>query len=126
MDSVMSDPIFMIDPSSTVDRQLLPHLHLLLNVQFPRPQPIHGGLPVDKVIEFLLHAVRFTRSEKTVSWQFLNGPPDGTISVAWQPPSMKTEFSSDGYVYADPERAFSQQVRGYVGNSLYGTFYNQC
>lgn len=104
----------MQDPSSGIPLELSGHIHLLLNVPFPRPQPAPGGLPVDKVIEILLQAVQMTRRERTVSWQFLDAPPDGTLLVAWQPPSMENRFATDGYEYADVERAFSQQARGYV------------
>lgn len=113
----------MSDPGSRIHPELLQHLHLLLNVPLPRPQSKPEGLPIDKVIEILLQAVKYIRSEKTVSWQLLDGPPDGTLLVTWQSP-RKTGFASDGYIYADPERAFSQQARGYVSNRMLSRSYH--
>ena len=113
----------MSDPGSRIHPEILQHLHLLLNVPLPRPQSKPEGLPIDKVIEILLQAVKYIRSEKTVSWQLLDGPPDGTLLVTWQSP-RKTGFASDGYIYADPERAFSQQARGYVSNRMLSRSYH--
>ena len=35
--------------------------------------------------------------------------------LVWQPlGKMGTQFASDGYIWADPETAFSSEARGYV------------
>ena len=109
----------MHDPSDGIPDQLLPHIHLLLNQQFPGVPPKPGGLEVDKVVRILLEAVQLSKTEKTVSWQVLHGPPNGSIFVAWQPPKLGNRFASDGYVYADVEKAFKSKFSGYV--SIIGT-----
>ena len=109
----------MHDPSDGIPGQLLPHIHLLLNQQFPGVPPKPGGLEVDKVVQILLEAVQQSKTEKTVSWQVLRGPPNGSIFVAWQPPKLEKRFASDGYLYAGEERAFQTKVSGYV--SVTGT-----
>ena len=51
-----------------------------------------------------------------MNWMFLDAPADGTVMLLWQPLNqLGTRFASDGYVWADPEQAFSQEHRGYVG-----------
>ena len=105
----------MQDPSSGVHQQLLPHLHLLLNVALPRPESTLRGLTVNKVIEYLLHSAQWAKSEKTVSWTMFDGPPAGSLFITWQPSSFGKRFASDGYIYADPEQGLTSQVRGYVG-----------
>lgn len=37
--------------------------------------------------------------------------------LVWQPlAKLGTEFASDGYIWADPEQAFSSHTKGYVGS----------
>ena len=51
-----------------------------------------------------------------MNWMFLDAPTDGTVMLVWQPLNkLGTRFASDGYIWADPEQAFSQEHRGYVG-----------
>lgn len=48
-------------------------------------------------------------------WTFLDGPPDGTVMLTWQPQNhLGNNFASDGYIWADQEQAFSFESRGYV------------
>lgn len=48
-------------------------------------------------------------------WTFLDGPPDGSVILTWQPLKlMGTSFASDGYIWADVEQAFTFEARGYV------------
>lgn len=50
-----------------------------------------------------------------MSWQFLDAPADGTVMLEWQPLSrLGTHAATDGYVWADPEAAYTSQIRGYV------------
>lgn len=48
-------------------------------------------------------------------WTFLDGPPDGTVMLTWQPQNhLGNNFASDGYIWADQEQAFTFESRGYV------------
>ncbi|KOS48464.1 hypothetical protein ACN38_g658 [Penicillium nordicum] len=48
-------------------------------------------------------------------WTFLDGPPDGTVMLTWQPQNhLGNNFASDGYIWADQEQAFSFESRGYT------------
>lgn len=53
-------------------------------------------------------------------WMFLDGPPDGTVMLAWQPLNhLGTNFASDGFVWADVEQVYTTEVRGYVSDILW-------
>ena len=47
-------------------------------------------------------------------WSFLDSPPDGSVMLVWQSPSLKVRFASDGYTWADQEQMFNSELRGYV------------
>lgn len=48
-------------------------------------------------------------------WTFLDGPPDGTVMLTWQPLNhLGTNFASDGFIWADAEQVYSTEIRGYV------------
>ena len=49
-----------------------------------------------------------------MNWMFLHCPQDGDVMLVWQPPQMGMAFGSDGYIWADPEAAFTSEMRGYV------------
>lgn len=66
-------------------------------------------------MNYLLEAPRITREAAGMSWTFLDAPQDGTVMLVWQPlAQMGTGASSDGYLWADPEQAFSSEAKGYV------------
>lgn len=66
-------------------------------------------------MNYLLEAPRITREAAGMSWTFLDAPQDGTVMLVWQPlAQMGTSASSDGYLWADPEQAFSSEAKGYV------------
>ena len=72
-------------------------------------------LPTDTVVEYLLSAPKVTRELQPMHWTFIDGPPDGSVMLTWQPLNyLGTNFASDGYVWADVEQAFSFEARGYV------------
>ena len=119
----------MNDPSSGVHPQLvcpavssqeqridsttqLRHIHLVCNHKYAvMPAP-----SIEAMVRHLQEAPKITRDISTMTWMALLEPPrDGTLLLVWQPPQLQTHFASDGYVWADPERAFSQQMRGFVG-----------
>lgn len=66
-------------------------------------------------MNYLLEAPRITREAAGMSWTFLDAPQDGTVMLVWQPLAhMGTTAASDGYLWADPEQAFSSEAKGYV------------
>ncbi|KAL9124199.1 MAG: hypothetical protein Q9217_006447, partial [Psora testacea] len=108
----------MNDPSSGVHPQLarpttalLRHIHLVCNHKYAvMPTP-----SIEVMVKHLQEAPKVTRDISTMTWMALLEPPrDGTLMLVWQPPQMQTHFASDGYLWADPERAFSQQMRGFT------------
>ncbi|KAJ5273369.1 hypothetical protein N7478_008494 [Penicillium angulare] len=100
----------MDDPANRMPGQLLPHMHLVSHQRYPN---IHM-MPSETAVEYLISAPRVCQS-KPVHWTFLDGPPDGTVMLTWQPLGhLGTNFASDGYVWADPEQAFSFESRGYT------------
>lgn len=72
-------------------------------------------LPTDTVVEYLLSAPKVVRELQPMHWTFIDGPPDGTVMLTWQPLNhLGTNFASDGYVWADVEQSFTFEARGYV------------
>jgi Fungal domain of unknown function (DUF1750). len=72
-------------------------------------------LPTETAVDYLLSAPKIVRELQPMHWTFLDGPPDGTVMLAWQPLShLGTNFASDGYVWADAEQAFTFEAKGYV------------
>lgn len=89
----------------------LPHMHLVSRYRYP----VMHMLPTDTVVEYLLSAPKIVRELQPMHWTFLDGPPDGTVMLTWQPLNhLGTNFASDGYVWADVEQAFTFEARGYV------------
>ncbi|KAL3478102.1 hypothetical protein BJX99DRAFT_225023 [Aspergillus californicus] len=101
----------MDDPATRVPGQLLPHMHLISRNRYP----MMHMMPTDTVVEYLLSAPKIVREAQPMHWTFLDGPPDGSVMLAWQPlGQLGTNFASDGYVWADAEQAFTFEARGYV------------
>lgn len=73
------------------------------------------ALPTETVLDYLLAAPKVVREMYPMHWTFLDGPPDGTTLLTWQPLAhLGTAFASDGYVWADAEQAYTFEARGYV------------
>lgn len=71
-------------------------------------------MPTETVVEYLINASKVVR-EHPMYWTFLDGPPDGTALLAWQPQNhLGTTFATDGYVWADAEQALTFETKGYV------------
>ncbi len=66
------------------------------------------------MVEYLIQAPRIVKEQAPMNWMFLHCPQDGDVMLVWQPPPMGTTFASDGYIWADPEAAFTSEMRGYV------------
>lgn len=70
---------------------------------------------METAVDYLLAAPGVVRELQPMHWMFLDGPPDGTVMLVWQPlHHLGTNFASDGYVWADAEQAFTTEARGYV------------
>ncbi|PGH06935.1 hypothetical protein AJ79_06408 [Helicocarpus griseus UAMH5409] len=101
----------MADPAGGVPQQLLPHMHLVSNYRYP----LMTTLNPETAIEYLISAPKVVRELQTVHWMFLDGPPDGTVMLVWQPLNhLGTNFASDGYVWADVEQHFQTEMKGYT------------
>lgn len=102
----------MQDPSYGVATPLLQHVHLLSTTRYPfSPQPM---MP-EHALEYLLQCSKIVRERAAMAWQYLTPPTDGTILLAWQPLNqLGTQYASDGYVWAEPEKQFTNEIRGHV------------
>lgn len=69
---------------------------------------------IEQIVNYLIEAPKIMREVAPVQWQYLDGPPDGSMFLVWQPLEMQTNFASDGYVWSDAETPFNSEVRGYV------------
>lgn len=99
-------------PGDKVPAGLLAHVHLLSAHSYPLHQQ---PLSLDSVLTELLNAPRIVGSQKSVAWQYLAPPRDGSILLAWQPTAqMGNTYASDGFIFAEPEQMFRQTCRDYV------------
>lgn len=76
---------------------------------------------IEQIVNYLVEAPKVMREVAPVQWQYLDGPPDGSMFLVWQPLEMQTSFASDGYVWSDAETPFNSEVRGYVSDSAKAT-----
>lgn len=98
----------MNDPSQGIQRELLPHIHLVSTYRFPQLPQIHP----EKVAEWLQAAPKITREQAPFYWTYLDRPLDMTILLVWQSIAHGVEFPSDGYVWTPQETALKFQVQG--------------
>jgi Fungal domain of unknown function (DUF1750) len=86
-------------------------MHLVSRYRYP----VMNVMPAETVVEYLINAPKVVRELHPMYWTFLDGPPDGTTLLAWQPLNhLGTSFASDGYVWADAEQALTFEAKGYV------------
>ncbi|KAH8814868.1 hypothetical protein F5884DRAFT_828301 [Xylogone sp. PMI_703] len=98
----------MQDPSFGVQRDLIPHVHLISTFRFPVLPNLHP----DKVTEWLLNAPKIARDQSPFYWTYLDRPADGTVLLTWQSMNLGTDFASDGYIWSPGETAFQMEVAG--------------
>ncbi|SZF03021.1 unnamed protein product [Blumeria hordei] len=98
----------MNDPSQGIQRELLPHIHLLSTYRFPQFPQIHP----EKISEWLQAAPKISRDQAPFYWTYLDRPQDMTILLVWQSMALGPEFPSDGYIWTPQEMAFQIQVEG--------------
>ncbi|KAI9835271.1 MAG: hypothetical protein M1819_002415 [Sarea resinae] len=101
----------MNDPSDGVPQALIPHVHLISSFRYP----ILAQVNIETVVEYLLQAPKITKEMAPMTWTYLDAPANGSMFLVWQPlTKLATHSASDGYVYADPESAFSSEMKGYT------------
>ncbi|KAI9761679.1 MAG: hypothetical protein M4579_000913 [Chaenotheca gracillima] len=93
----------MNDPGSGVPPTLLPHVHLISNFKFP----LQAQLGLEQIVDYLLQAPNITRHSAPMTWAFLDAPANGSVLLVWQPGQLGNQMASDGYVWGDPESAFT-------------------
>ncbi|KAK2740309.1 hypothetical protein FQN57_006189 [Myotisia sp. PD_48] len=97
----------MQDPAAGVPHQLLPHMHLVSSYRYPAMTTFSH----ETAVEYLLSATKVVRDLQPMHWMMLDGPPDNTVVLTWQPLNhLGTNFASDGYVWADVEQAYKVEI----------------
>jgi hypothetical protein len=87
-------------------------MHLISSFRYP----IQAHLNPEEALNSLLQAPRIVNEMSPMAWTYFNqAPSDGQLFLAWQPPRMQRSFATDGYIWADPEAQFHQDIKGYVG-----------
>ncbi|KAK4997600.1 hypothetical protein LTR66_003013 [Elasticomyces elasticus] len=101
----------MQDPSQGVPAALLPHVHLLSGHKYP----ILPSTTTEHIYECLNNAQRIVKQIAPMAWTYLQAPQDGTLQMEWLSPQMEAQgrWPTDGYIWADPESIYVQQVNGY-------------
>ncbi|ORY66309.1 uncharacterized protein BCR38DRAFT_339756 [Pseudomassariella vexata] len=106
----------MGDPSFGVNRDLLPHVHLISTYRYT--QKAHVEIP--EVTNWLMQAPQIARDKAPFFWTYLDRPENGTITLTWQPfQQMGTNFASDGYIWPPAEQYFTQEVGNGVILEMY-------
>ncbi|QDS71663.1 hypothetical protein FKW77_007755 [Venturia effusa] len=101
----------MADPSYGIQAELLRHMHLISSFHYP----VQSHLGPEDALNLLLQAPRIVNEMCTMAWTYFNqAPGDGQLFLAWQPPRMQRGFATDGYIWADQESQFHQEIRGYT------------
>jgi hypothetical protein len=86
-------------------------MHLVSSFRYP----IQTHLNPEEALNALLQAPRIVNEMSPMAWTYFNqAPSDGQLFLAWQPPRMQRSFATDGYIWADPETQFHQEIKGYV------------
>lgn len=86
-------------------------MHLICSYRYP----IQSHLGPEDALNALIQAPRIVNEMSPMAWTYFNqAPSDGQLFLAWQPPRMQKGFATDGYIWADQEQQFLQEIRGYV------------
>ncbi|KAH8675900.1 hypothetical protein BX600DRAFT_508097 [Xylariales sp. PMI_506] len=97
----------MGDPSHGVNRDLLPHVHLLSTFRYT----MKARIEIPEVTQLLMGAPQIARDKAPFFWTYLDRPENGTIVLTWQPLQlMNTNFASDGYIWPPAEQYFTQDM----------------
>ncbi|TLD35128.1 DUF1750-domain-containing protein [Venturia nashicola] len=86
-------------------------MHLISSYRYP----VQAHLMPEEALNALLQAPRIVNEMSTVAWTYFNqAPSDGHLFLAWQPPRMQKSFATDGYIWADQEQQYLQEIKGYT------------
>ncbi|KAI0014268.1 DUF1750-domain-containing protein [Xylariaceae sp. FL0662B] len=106
----------MGDPSYGVNRDLLPHVHLISTYRYT----IKARVDPPEVTSWLMQAPKIARDTAPFYWTYFDRPENGQIFLTWQPlQQMGTNFSSDGYIWPPQEQYFQQEVGNGVILEMY-------
>ncbi|KAJ1333326.1 SWI/SNF and RSC complexes subunit Ssr4 C-terminal [Microdochium nivale] len=106
----------MADPSFGVNRDLLPHVHLVSTYRYP----VKATIQPSEVTSLLMQAPKIARDTAPFYWTYLDKPENGSIFLTWQPlQQMNVQFASDGYVWPPQETYYQQEVGNGVILEMY-------
>ncbi|KXJ86119.1 hypothetical protein Micbo1qcDRAFT_190674 [Microdochium bolleyi] len=106
----------MADPSFGVNRDLLPHVHLVSTYRYP----VKATIQPNEVTSLLIQAPKIARDTAPFYWTYLDKPENGSIFLTWQPlQQMNVQFASDGYVWPPQETYYQQEVGNGVILEMY-------
>ncbi|KAI1083601.1 DUF1750-domain-containing protein [Whalleya microplaca] len=106
----------MGDPSYGVNRDLLPHVHLISTYRYT----IKARVDPPEVTNWLMQAPKIARDTAPFFWTYLDRPENGHIFLTWQPlQQLGTNFASDGYIWPPQEQYFQQEVGNGVILEMY-------
>ncbi|KAI1503664.1 hypothetical protein F5X99DRAFT_374101 [Biscogniauxia marginata] len=88
------------DPSYAVNRELLPHVHLISTYRYTTKAQVQPP----EVTNWLMQAPKIARDTAPFFWNLIDKPDNGTIYLTWQPLQlMGTHFASDGFIWPAQE-----------------------
>ncbi|KAI0125790.1 hypothetical protein BJ170DRAFT_447939 [Xylariales sp. AK1849] len=97
----------MGDPSHGVNRDLLPHVHLISTFRYTQKARVE----IPEVTQWLMNAPQIARDKAPFFWTYLDRPENGNVMLTWQPLHlMATNFASDGYIWPPAEQYFTQDI----------------
>ncbi|KAI0206412.1 hypothetical protein F4808DRAFT_407188 [Astrocystis sublimbata] len=104
------------DPSHAVQRELLPHVHLLSTNRYTFKVHVQP----QEATSWLLQAPKIARDRAAFYWTYLDKPENGQVFLTWQPLQlMGTQFASDGYIWPPQETFFSHDIGNGVVLEMY-------
>ncbi|KAI1841743.1 hypothetical protein JX265_006270 [Neoarthrinium moseri] len=97
----------MGDPSHGVNRDLLPHVHLVSTYRYTHKPRVE----IPEVTQMLMNAPSIARDKAPFFWTYLDRPENGNTMLTWQPLQLLgTQFASDGYIWPPAEQYFTQDM----------------
>ncbi|KAI2624401.1 DUF1750-domain-containing protein [Hypoxylon sp. NC1633] len=104
------------DPSHGVNRDLLPHVHLISTYRYN----LKARIEPSEVTNWLMQAPKIARDAAPFFWTYLDRPENGNIFLMWQPlQQMGLNFASDGFIWPPQEQYLQQEVGNGVILEMY-------
>ncbi|CAJ2513867.1 Uu.00g019860.m01.CDS01 [Anthostomella pinea] len=104
------------DPSYGVNRDLLPHVHLMSTYRYT----FKAQVQPQEVTAWLMQAPKIARDTAPFFWTYVDRPEHGHISLNWQPLQlMGTNYASDGFIWPAQESYYQQEVGNGVILEMY-------